>query len=152
MMDINPRIGIGDIRFGMQRDEVIAILGAEQTWEEWMGGNLNDSLFYPGIILYFDAHDSYGPLPEGMLVQIEVSSKFPCNLLGRDLNTITREIVLSSIASSTDKHFPNRSIEVLELSMHFFFKPDDTLKILRFTAEEAPEKALETDRTKPRSG
>ena len=138
-MDINPRTGIGDIRFGMQRDEVIALLGSEQTWEEWMGGNLNDSLLYPGLILGFDAHDSYGPLPEGRLVQIVVSSKYPCNLFGLELKTVTREMVLSSIASSTAKHFPNRSIEAPELNMHFYFKPDDTLCNLGFTAEEAQE-------------
>lgn len=127
MMELNPCIGIGDIRFGMKRDEVIAILGAKQTWEQWMGGNLNDSLFYPGIILYFDTYNSSGPLPEGRLAQIEVSSEYPCTLFGRELRDVTREIVLSSIAPSTVNHFPNRSVEVPELSMRFYFKPDDTL-------------------------
>jgi hypothetical protein len=53
------------------------------------------------------------------------------------LKTLTREIVLSSIASSIAKHFPNRSIGAPELNMHFFFKPGDTLSKLSFTAEEA---------------
>jgi hypothetical protein len=28
----------------MKRDEVIAIPGSKQTWEQWMGGNLNEEL------------------------------------------------------------------------------------------------------------
>jgi hypothetical protein len=51
MIKLNPRIGIGTIRFGMKRDQAIAMLGSKQTWEPWMGGKLKDSLFYPGIIL-----------------------------------------------------------------------------------------------------
>ncbi len=134
-MEIKPHIGVGDICFGMKRDEVMSLLGTKQTWEQWMGGNLNDSLFYPGIILYFDEYDSYGPLPAGKLVQIEVNSSYPCAIFGCDIRDITREIVLANIAESAARHFPNRSIEAGELRMRFFFDPDDSLTNLSFEPE-----------------
>lgn len=42
-----------------------------------MGGSLNDSLYYPGIIFSFDACDLYGPLETARLDQIEVNREFP---------------------------------------------------------------------------
>jgi len=45
-MEIIPDIGLGSMRFGMSPDEVVALMGEAQTYEDWMGGNLNDSLVY----------------------------------------------------------------------------------------------------------
>jgi hypothetical protein len=151
MMEVKPHIGIGDVRFGMKRDDVMALLGPKQTWEQWMGGNLNDSLFYPGIILYFDEYDSSGPLPAGKLVQIEVSSDYPCTIFGSELKKITREIVLSGIDASTAKHYPNRSIEAEGLGMRFFFNTDGSLSNLSFERAEA-QQSVATDRPKTGSG
>ncbi len=61
-MKIFPGEGLGPIHFGLTPREVKAICGENQVYEEWMGGNLNSSLFYTGIIIYFDQCDSFGPL------------------------------------------------------------------------------------------
>ena len=61
---IRPREGYGPVDFGMSPSELKRLLGSERTYEEWMGGNLNDSLLYPGIIVQFDRCDASGPLEE----------------------------------------------------------------------------------------
>jgi hypothetical protein len=56
-MEIIPNIGLGQLRFGMSPSEVQAVLGCHQSYEPWMGGNLNDSLLYPGLIIGFNKCD-----------------------------------------------------------------------------------------------
>jgi hypothetical protein len=48
VMIIYPNQGIGPIKFGMSPEEVKALMGIEEVYEPWMGGNRNDSLLYPG--------------------------------------------------------------------------------------------------------
>lgn len=126
--EVVPNVGIGDLHFGMQRDEVIAILGEKQTWEEWMGGNLNDSLFYPGIILSFDKYDAYGPLPGGCLNEIMITSNYSCILFGQEVENITREFICSKVDGYQQS--PNRSINAPELGMHISFNLNDTIRRL----------------------
>jgi hypothetical protein len=63
-MEIFPNIGLGPIRFGMNPSQVQAVLGSDRTYEPWMGGNLNDSQLYPGLIIGFDNCDDRGPLKD----------------------------------------------------------------------------------------
>ena len=46
----------------MSPDEVVALMGEEQTYEDWMGGNLNDSLLYHHLIIGFDKYDGLSPV------------------------------------------------------------------------------------------
>ena len=41
-MEIIPKVGIGPLHFGMNPDQVRALFAEEETYEDWMGGNLND--------------------------------------------------------------------------------------------------------------
>jgi hypothetical protein len=61
-MEIIPKIGIGPLRFGMTPGQVRALFPEQETYEDWMGGNLNDSILYRGLIIEFDLCDSWGPL------------------------------------------------------------------------------------------
>jgi hypothetical protein len=144
-MDIIPHVGIGGLRFGTKRDEIRAILGSDQTWEAWMGGNLNDSLFYPGIILFFDKYDSHGPMVNGRLVQIAVSSEYPCKLFGCEMKNVTRNFVVSSIAPSEHSRFPPHYFRSEELEMHFFFKPDGALSNLSLADGSEAQQSLAAD-------
>ena len=54
IFDIQPGLGVGPVRFGQTPAEVEAAMAEPQLYEEWMGGNHNDSLFYQGLILGFD--------------------------------------------------------------------------------------------------
>lgn len=64
ILDILPWTGLGPLRFGMKPNEVRRAFDEDQVYEDWMGGNLNDSLLYRGLILGFDKEDSRGPLKD----------------------------------------------------------------------------------------
>lgn len=145
MMDLIPHVGVGPVRFGMKRDDVLSVFGSKQTWEHWMGGNLNDSLFYPGIILYFDRYNSHEPLAEGRLVQIETNTSFPGNLFGRRLTKLCHADVMENAGAYVVKTFPNGSVEVPALDMHFWFTPEGGLDLVRFAEHANAQQAAAGD-------
>ena len=88
--------GIGAVTFGMKPDEVTAVFGSKQVHEDWMGGNLNDSLLYHGLIFQFDRHDSHGPYSHGplensSLVEIEVWGREDASLYGKPIHAWTKQ-------------------------------------------------------------
>ncbi|MFH1465662.1 MAG: hypothetical protein ABIO70_14850 [Pseudomonadota bacterium] len=89
-MELLPDVGLGPVRLGMRPAEVRRLLGDEQTWEEWMGGNLNDALLYPGLRLHFDACGPSEPLPHGRLVWIVVHGRPDVTLIDRPITAWTR--------------------------------------------------------------
>lgn len=72
-MEIFPCEGIGPIKFGMTPKEVENAIGIDQVYEEWMGGNLNDSLFYPGVIVGFSECNAKGPLSNSVVIEFRVN-------------------------------------------------------------------------------
>jgi len=45
-MEVVPLVGLGPVKFGMNRRQVKSFLGEKLTWEPWMGGNRNEDLYY----------------------------------------------------------------------------------------------------------
>jgi hypothetical protein len=91
-MQLLPKIGLGEVRFGMTPDEVQKALNEPQKYEEWMSGNLNDSLLFHGIIFGFREHNTFGPLPDAKLCEIRISGREDLILWGkpiRDWNKTT---------------------------------------------------------------
>jgi hypothetical protein len=63
-MKVYPNQGIGPVRFGMTPRQAKEAMGIDEVYEDWMGGNLNNSLIYPGLIISFDRCNADGPLPD----------------------------------------------------------------------------------------
>lgn len=85
--EVLPAQGVGDARFGMTPAQVRAALGEPELYEEWMGGNLNDSLLFRGLICGFGGCDTHGPLADSLLreVRISVPHRSDAMLWGRPL-------------------------------------------------------------------
>lgn len=88
-MELIPKIGIGPLRFGMRPSEVKDVLGPEHGYESWMGGNLNDSLLYSGMILGFDRCDSRGPLNDSKLIEFRINQNADIHFLQKPVFKIT---------------------------------------------------------------
>ena len=72
---VDPKIGFGPMRFGMSPAQVRDLLPEEQTYEECLGGNLNDSLLYRGLIIGFDACDANGLLAESRFCELRLNRR-----------------------------------------------------------------------------
>ncbi len=89
-MIINPNNGIGTVKFGMSPIEVNDVMG-DTVYEDWMGGNLNDSMYYSGLIIGFDKYDSSGPLSESKVIEFRTNDTDLISFNGIKLNEFTRE-------------------------------------------------------------
>lgn len=92
-MEIIPNIGIGPMRFGMSPSEVLTNFPEEQKYENWMGGNRNDSLLFHGLIFGFDKCNGTGPLAESRLVEFTIYGREDVRLWGRVISEWSREAV-----------------------------------------------------------
>jgi hypothetical protein len=131
-LQIIPNIGIGPLRFGMGPDEVRRRFPEEETYEEWMGGNLNDSLLYTGLILGFDAHDSHGPLVHSHFCEVSLNRREDATLWERGLFAWTKASIRdhlenNGIAYETDE---NGEIFVSSLSMSMSFDESELLEYI----------------------
>jgi hypothetical protein len=84
MIELVPRVGLGEVRFGMTPSEVRTKFHEQEEYEEWMGGNLNDSLMFHGLIFMFDDCNTYGPLNDSKLTDIVIQGRDDISLWGRN--------------------------------------------------------------------
>ena len=83
--------GIGLITLGMSPAQIENILGKHHTYEEWMGGNLNGLLLYPGIVISFDRSDASKPLEDSQANEIWIHSNYPATLAGQDIFSLYKK-------------------------------------------------------------
>ncbi|HET8921391.1 MAG TPA: hypothetical protein VFN26_00195 [Candidatus Acidoferrum sp.] len=97
-MEILPNFGLGPLRFGMNPSQVQALLGSQRTYEQWMGGNLNDSLLYPGLIIGFDKCDGCGPLKDSRLVEFRIREKADVTFLNKPIFGMQENELVETLA------------------------------------------------------
>jgi hypothetical protein len=100
-MEILPNIGLGEIRFGMRPAEVRERLSETETYEEWMGGNLNDSLLYRGLILGFDAFNAHGPLDDSHFTEARLNHREDAFIWGKNLPAWTKASIADHLKQNT---------------------------------------------------
>ena len=96
-LDIHPGEGIGPIRHGMRPGELLAAFLEPQVYEDWMGGNLNDALFFHGLRLHFSNCDARTPLPSSTLNWIVIHQREDAYLFGRPVGEWTKDSVLQEL-------------------------------------------------------
>jgi hypothetical protein len=98
-LELLPRNGIGELRFGMSPNQVREVINEPEVYEKWMGGNLNDSLLFHGAILGFDRCDSVGPLPDAKFVEAQLHGREDAAFAGRTLGEWTRDALVEHFKS-----------------------------------------------------
>ena len=91
--------GLGPIEPGMHPAQVRALLPEPHYFEPWMGGNLDDSLLYRGLVLEFSSSDGSEPPPDSHLVAVRLRAgrRPETRLLGRELRHWTRQSLLAEL-------------------------------------------------------
>jgi len=129
MDEIKPKVGVGQAAFGMTPAEVKAILGAEAEWQEWMEGNLNDSLLYPGMIIGFDKYDAYGPLSYGRVREFRLHQDSSATLFGEKLMGMPGNRLLQSLRANGHVVNEEHAGYLLVASQRIAFDVDETDRI-----------------------
>jgi len=128
-MEIIPNIGLGHLRFGMSPTQVRALFEEPETYEEWMGGNLNDSLLYKGLIIEFDGHDAYGPLAHSKFCGVRINERVDAVIFGQRLLDWSRSALIDRLEHESVSYIlePSGDVSVAELSLAFSFSDIDQL-------------------------
>ncbi len=129
MRTIHPLIGVDDLRFGMRPSEVRASLGESQQYEDWMGGNLEDFLFYKGILVGFAGNNGAKPVETSRLVIIELSGNQPLKLFESSIEASSKAHVAHVLAGHAARYREVSSTvtAAVELGLTFTFSDHGTL-------------------------
>lgn len=111
MEEVFPLVGVGLLRFGMTPSQIASIRGPDQQYEEWMGGNLNNFMFYRGILIGFDGDNPESPTESSKVVMFQVRCDAGVRLFGAELNDLSKSEALAL--------FQMRRIRVLESNQAF---------------------------------
>jgi len=130
-MEIYPNKGIGNIEFGMNPGAVKEAMSSDLVYEEWMGGNLNDALFYSDFIVGFNDCDEDEPLPDSKVVEFRANGSKRITFNGIALASLTRgklaSMVVQGIEATIDK---NQDVIFQELGVSFGFDENGSVCIL----------------------
>ena len=133
-LDVQPGQGVGSIKFGMTPDEVIALFDETSVYEEWMGGNLNDSLLYHGMIFGFDRCDGSGPLKDSALGEVIVRERDDVSLYGKPMTMWTKPELLQRFATDgirmEGQHFIYNTLQVHAPDFPMDLRFDDDGRLL----------------------
>ena len=135
-MEIFPNIGLGPLRFGMNPSQVQAVLGSHQTYEPWMGGNRNDSLLYPGLIIGFDDCDERAPLEDSKLVEFFIKEKSDVTFLKKPIFGMPRKEFVKILARHNIRNEENHGCYLLpDLHMEVDFDGHGKITWVEFSGE-----------------
>ena len=131
-LDILPWIGLGPLRFGMKPSEVRCAFKECHVYEEWMGGNLNDSLLYRGLILQFDKCDAYGPLEDSRFDGVKAKARKDIWLFGKRLASWTRNDLTSYVDEMKwiRQDGPEGDLDIVDLAVGFGFDAEGHINII----------------------
>lgn len=136
-MEIYPNKGIGDIEFGMSPGSVKKIMGSDLVYAEWMGGNLNDTLFYSDLIVGFNDCDGDEPLPDSHVVEFRANASDRIKFNGVSLASLSRNslasMVVQGVKAVVDK---NHDAIFPELGVCFGFNKNGSVCILEMWQQE----------------
>lgn len=137
-MEIYPNKGVGRIEFGMNPDSVKEIMSSNLVYEEWMGGNLNDTLFYSDLVIGFNDCDGDAPLPDSHVVEFRANGSDRVKFNGYSLAELSREklasMVVQGIEAKLDK---NQDVIFQELGVSFGFNENGTVCILEMWQQKS---------------
>lgn len=129
MRTIFPLAGVDDLRFGMRPHEVRASLGSVLHCEDWMGGNLEDFLFYKGILIGFAGDNGDHPADASELVIIELHGGQPLSLLGSSIGACTKDQLLGVLVSHAipSRELSSTAVSVDQLGLVLTFSEEGVL-------------------------
>jgi hypothetical protein len=136
-MEIYPNKGIGNIKFGMNPCSVKEIMGSDLVYKDWMGGNLNDALFYSDFIVGFNDCDTDEPLPDSRVVEFRANDGDRVKFNGVALASLSRDslasMVVQGVKAVVDK---NQDVIFQELGVSFGFNENGSVCILEMWQQE----------------
>ena len=81
--EIIPGKSVGPFVLGQHINEIRERITEPVVFEEWMGGNLNDSILLQGLVLNFDKYDANGPVENSKFVSYRLYKRINTSIFGK---------------------------------------------------------------------
>lgn len=104
MTEISVTHGFGPIKFGATPSEVKLAWGAETLYEEWMGGNLENFLFFKGLLVGFRGEISDQPTENSFVCMFQVKTVHPLSLWGQQITGLSKAEIEALLMSKNIKY------------------------------------------------
>ncbi|WP_417761429.1 hypothetical protein [Shewanella sp.] len=89
MYEISLSNGFGPIKFGASPSEVISAWGQPACYEDWMGGNLENFLYFKGLLVGFRGEIDERPTEDCRVCMFQLKTLWPLQLWGQEITHAT---------------------------------------------------------------
>ncbi|MCH1923897.1 hypothetical protein L9G74_05065 [Shewanella sp. C32] len=89
--EISLTHGFGPIKFGAAPSEVMAAWGQPLCYEEWMGGNLENFLYFKGLLVGFRGEIAEQPTEASQVCMFHLKTVWRLQLWGQEITHATRD-------------------------------------------------------------
>ncbi|MEM6274946.1 MAG: hypothetical protein AAF735_06865 [Myxococcota bacterium] len=136
LFEIALGCGLGPVRFGMSPADVTRLHGESGEVEEWMGGNRNNCLCYPGLLFGFDRCDSSGPTADAKVEFIDLYRHPNAVLFDKAMTAWLRNDLMEELSRRglASKPMPSGDIQVASMIFEAGFDENEVLEIIGYEA------------------
>lgn len=134
MYEISLIEGLGPIKFGTSPSNVKSAWGSDLYYEDWMGGNLENFLYFKGLLVGFRGEvDDY--LAENSVVcMFQVKTVHPLCIWEREITHEPKSSIEKILKTNKAKYkvLPNGIIQCTDRELQFRFNSEGTLDEVYF--------------------
>lgn len=126
--------GLGPIKFGFAPSEVKSICGSDLCYEDWMGGNLENCLYYKGVLVGFRGEVEDHPTENSHVCMFQVKTVHPLSLWGQEITSATKQEIESLLTSNKQKYkiLPYGIVQCTDQELQFHFNESGSLDEVYF--------------------
>lgn len=123
MYEISLANGLGPIKFGARPSEVKSAWGADICYEDWMGGNLENFLYFKGLLVGFRGEIKDHPTENCHVCMFRVKTVHPLSLWNQEITNATKQGIVSLLNAKKQEYkvLPNCIIRCIEEELQFRF-------------------------------
>ncbi|MDN3647880.1 hypothetical protein QWZ13_03010 [Reinekea marina] len=97
--------------------------GEERCYEEWMGGNLENFLYFRGLLVGFRVECTDHPTENSQVCMFQVKIVNPIRLFGKEISRVSKAEIEDLLLSNNLKYreLPNGTLQCKDRKLQFHF-------------------------------
>lgn len=123
MYELSLVNGFGPIKFGSPPSAVKGAWGEELCYEDWMGGNLENFLYFKGLLVGFRGEVTEQPTENSQVCLFQVKTVHPMSLWGQEITSASKDAIemLLKTNKATYRELPNGILQCTDRELQFHF-------------------------------
>ncbi len=134
MFEISLTEGFGPIKFGALPSEVKSVWNSDLYYEDWMGGNLENFLYFKGLLIGFRGEVEDHPTERSHVCMFQVKTVHPLMFLGQEITLATKQQIQTLLLKNNYKFkiLENGIVQCIDKELQFHFNAANILDEVYF--------------------